>query len=261
MKDIDEIRRENLRLLERECGGPTAAAERVGMSPAQFANLRDGARDSRTGKPRGMRKETARRIEESCGKPAGWLDAEHDSRIPNASISAPKGGLTKELPTSVRDNLTEDSPQTFGKHKNVEVAPIGQRKIPVISYVQAGMMTEVVDPFELGDGLETITTHLDLSEGAFGLRIKGESMLPEFREGDVIIIDPAEHPLPGDFVVAKNGEEEATFKKYRPRSTNDRGDMIFELVPLNDDFPTLNSERDHMSIIGVMVEHRKYRRR
>lgn len=68
-----------MRLLEAELGGPTEAANRVGMSPAQFANLKTGAKDSKTGKPRGMRKSTARRIEESAGKPVGWLDTEHSS--------------------------------------------------------------------------------------------------------------------------------------------------------------------------------------
>jgi len=74
MRDIDEIRRENLRRIEHELGGATEAAKIVGMSPAQFINLRTGAKDSKTGKPRGMRKETARRIEAALGKPQGWLD-------------------------------------------------------------------------------------------------------------------------------------------------------------------------------------------
>ncbi|WP_406626129.1 helix-turn-helix transcriptional regulator [Acidovorax sp. SDU_ACID1] len=77
MKDIDVIRRENMRLIESEAGGTTEAATLCGMSPSQFANLRDGAKDSKTGKPRGMRKETARRIEECAKKPAGWLDTDH----------------------------------------------------------------------------------------------------------------------------------------------------------------------------------------
>ncbi|OJA74499.1 hypothetical protein BGV72_24405 [Burkholderia ubonensis] len=145
--------------------------------------------------------------------------------------------------------------------KNVEPVPKGRRSIPVISYVQAGMMTEAMDPFALGEGFETVVTDLDVSDGSFWLKIKGISMLPEFPEGDMVLIDPSVTPLPGDFVVAKNTEEEATFKKYRPRGTNDRGEAVFELVPLNDDFPTLYSERDHLRVIGVMMEHRKYRRR
>ncbi|WPG35335.1 S24 family peptidase [Variovorax sp. EBFNA2] len=86
MKDIDEIRRLNLKLVEKEAGGPAEAARLVAMSLAQFANLRDGAKDSKTGKPRGMRKETARRIEVAAGKPEGWLDTEHNA---NGNAVAP----------------------------------------------------------------------------------------------------------------------------------------------------------------------------
>ena len=90
MRDIDDIRRDNLRLIEQDHGSPSAAAAVVGMSPAQFANLRDGARDSKTGRPRGMRKETARRIEKAAGKPPGWLDADHTSSVrePRAAYSS-----------------------------------------------------------------------------------------------------------------------------------------------------------------------------
>lgn len=72
--DIDEIRRQAMGLLEKEAGGPVAAAKRAGMGYSQWANLRSGAPDSKSGKPRGMRKETARKIEKSFGKPEGWLD-------------------------------------------------------------------------------------------------------------------------------------------------------------------------------------------
>ncbi len=79
MKTIDDIRRENLRQIERESGSPSAAAARLEMSPSQFSNLRDGAKDSKTGKPRGMSSSTARRIEGKAGKPSGWLDQHHGS--------------------------------------------------------------------------------------------------------------------------------------------------------------------------------------
>ena len=45
------------------------------------------------------------------------------------------------------------------------------------------------------------------------------------------------------------------------RGMNERGNMIFELVPLNDDFPSLRSDVNDIHIVGTMIEHRKYRRR
>jgi hypothetical protein len=75
--DIDDIRRTNIRALEVIAGSPKSAADRVGMTYVQYVNLRDGAKDARSGKPRAMRKETAWRFEDAFGKDRGWLDACH----------------------------------------------------------------------------------------------------------------------------------------------------------------------------------------
>lgn len=145
--------------------------------------------------------------------------------------------------------------------QNLELAPPDIHRIPVISYVQAGVWTETSELRECDGNLVYITTDLELGERAFAIELKGHSMEPEFVEGDVVLIDPDEHPHPGDFVVAKNGEEAATFKKYRPRGIGEDGQEVFELVPLNDDFPTMRSDRQHIQIIGTMVEHRRRRKR
>jgi SOS-response transcriptional repressor LexA len=144
---------------------------------------------------------------------------------------------------------------------NVVPVALGSRRIPLISHVQAGCMTEIVDPYSVGDAADWLITDLDLSSAAFALEIKGESMLPEFSPGDRVIIDPSVIPDPGNYVVAKNGDNEATFKKYRPRGINERGDQVFELVPLNEDYPSLRSDVSHIQIIGTMVEHRRYRKK
>jgi hypothetical protein len=73
--DIDEIRRVNLRALESKLG--PAIYKAAGMSPTQFYNLREGAKDSKTGKKRGMRKETAWKLEDAAGVPRGYLDIAH----------------------------------------------------------------------------------------------------------------------------------------------------------------------------------------
>lgn len=144
---------------------------------------------------------------------------------------------------------------------NVEPSPLGSRRIPVISYVRAGNWSEAADPYSVGDAAEWLLTDLDVSSSTFALRIKGDSMKPDFSEGDVVIVDPTITPHPGDFVVAKNGEHEATFKKFRPRGVNEQGQQVFELIPLNEDYPSMRSDITPILIIGTMVEHRRYRRR
>lgn len=141
---------------------------------------------------------------------------------------------------------------------------VGTTRVPLISYVQAGDLTEIMDDHAPGAAAEYLLTDLPVSKYTFALEIRGTSMLPEFKEGDRVIIDPAVRPQPGDFVAAKSvdhhGHGEATFKKYRPRGLNDRGQEVFELSPLNDDFPSLRSDSTPLEIIGTMVEHRRYRR-
>jgi len=145
--------------------------------------------------------------------------------------------------------------------ENVVPAQLGLRPIPVISSVQAGALRDMETPYPTGAGYAYEYTDQDLSPWAFALDVEGLSMSPEFKPGDRIIVDPEISPNPGDFVVARNGSEQATFKKYRPRGIDGAGNMVFELVPLNDDYPTLRSDTEHLSIIGVVTEHRKKLRR
>ncbi|MFQ2071148.1 LexA family protein [Aeromonas veronii] len=146
---------------------------------------------------------------------------------------------------------------------NVEPAVIPQgNRVPILSYVQAGNWREMCEQATTFDGnVEFVSASGEIGPYGFGLWLRGDSMVPLFKEGDLIIVDPDESPQPGDYVVAKNGSDEATFKKYRPRGIDESGQEVFELVPLNDDYPTMHSDRQHIQIIGVMVEHRSFRRR
>lgn len=146
--------------------------------------------------------------------------------------------------------------------KNVKPVEGGMRPYPVISCIQAGALKEITEPYGPGDGFDVEFGDNDASRWAFFLEIKGDSMLPDFRPGDRVLIDPEVLPRPGDFVAARNTKQEATFKKYRVRGIDESGTEIFELVPLNDDYPVLRSDECHLSIIGTMIEHRrKFRRK
>ena len=147
-----------------------------------------------------------------------------------------------------------------GEESNVDLAALKSHKVPLINYIQAGMWTESC---ELRDSksFEYMMTSLELSDYAFALEIKGDSMEPEFKEGDVIIVDPEIPPTPGEFVVAINGEAEATFKKYRELGYDEHERMQFELIPLNPDYTPMSTLKKQIKIVGTMVEHRIFRRK
>lgn len=143
---------------------------------------------------------------------------------------------------------------------NVEPAVIPQgRRVPILSYVQAGNWREMGEQASAFDGnVEYVMAGVDIGPRGFGLWVRGRSMEPQFKEGDLLIADPDVAPTPGDFVIASNGSLEATFKKYRPRGHNDAGQEVFELTPLNDDFPVLRSDVSPISIIATVIEHRAF---
>lgn len=200
----------------------------------------------------------ARRLEKDYGMGVGYLDRTEDAREASAKhISANTDKPKKSHKAGMIEDSTDPSGSSMSKEPgerfDQNVTHTDRRRVPVISYVQAGMMSEVVDPFALGDGFEMVDAPAESSSRTFGLRIEGNSMEPRFHDGDTVVIDPALAPRPGDFVVGKNGKEEATFKKYVLRGIDENGDEVFELAPLNEDFPTLNSKRDGLIIIGVCV--------
>ncbi len=178
-------------------------------------------------------------------------------------LAAALGVTVGWLLTGEEGGAVTPASEVIPGYHNVEPAVIPQgNRIPILSYIQAGNWREICEQATTFDGnIEYVTASVDIGPCGFGLWIRGYSMTPMFNEGDLVIIDPDEQPRPGDYVVAKNGSEEATFKKYRPRGIDESGQEVFELVPLNDDFPTMHSDRQHIEIIGVMVEHRIFRKR
>lgn len=46
-------------------------------------------------------------------------------------------------------------------------------------------------------------TDIDISEFTFALRIEGDSMEPDFKEGDIIIVDPELEPVRASLLLLK----------------------------------------------------------
>lgn len=103
----------------------------------------------------------------------------------------------------------------FGPDKaDLELGPNIKGRLPLISWVQAGHWTEIIeqfDPLEADDWIPCPISHSDTS---FALRVRGASMDPVFKEGDLIFVDPAREAINGSYVVAiRDNTQEATLKK------------------------------------------------
>lgn len=135
---------------------------------------------------------------------------------------------------------------------NVEPARLGGRlyRIPIVTWVRAGRWQEVADAFEPGDADEWIESDVT-GKNVFALRIVGDSMEPEFKEGEVIVINPHVEAQPNDFVVIKNDIGEATFKQLK------RYGQSWVLHPLNPNYPDQEVKRGEFRIIGKVVKKEK----
>ncbi|WP_343316310.1 S24 family peptidase [Acinetobacter soli] len=164
-----------------------------------------------------------------------------------------KGDDSKKL--SVQEFTKNDE-----SYSNVRASEKKLKKIPLLDYVQAGLLSEVgydgVNPL----GSSWTTYESAHPECVFSLLVEGLSMAPEFMPGDELVVDGSLEARPGSLVVAQevqHGLARTTFKKYRVIGVNEFGVDVIELVPLNPDFPTLNSTQVEISIIGVVVAHNR----
>ena len=129
-----------------------------------------------------------------------------------------------------------------------EMPPV--RLIPLISFIQAGDFVgggDIVHPEEWVEYLGVV------GKRAFALRVQGRSMEPEFFAGEIVIVDPDRHIESCAFVIAQNGDHEATIKEY----VRD-GERHF-LVPRNQDWgKPMDMTDKEWRIIGRVIAKMKH---
>lgn len=128
--------------------------------------------------------------------------------------------------------------------QNVTPTDVSLGRVPLISSVAAGMFTEVSDINPAGFADEWIHCSVPVKAHTFALRVEGDSMEPDYPAGKILIVEPELEARPGDLVIAKNSDNEATFKKL----VRDSGE--FFLMPLNSRYPM--KPLGDAKIIGVV---------
>ena len=125
--------------------------------------------------------------------------------------------------------------------------PDFKKKLPLISWVQAGAWSSIVEKHP-SQALH-YPCPVACSDKSFVLEVQGISMEPQFRDGDLIFVDPEAEWRNGSYVVARlDDENEATFKQ-----------LIIEgsgkyLKPLNPNWPDqIIPINGNCTIVGVVV--------
>ncbi len=146
--------------------------------------------------------------------------------------------------TGINEKKQEETVVSF--HNRTE----SFQQIPVISFVQAGQLTEVIDLYEPGHAERYVSFHLN-DPNAFGLTVSGKSMEPEFHPGEVVIVSPNRECRVGDYVVARK-EGEATLKLLK-RFTPQKTVVLKPLNPAFDEIAYNGEELKGVELIGRVV--------
>lgn len=126
-------------------------------------------------------------------------------------------------------------------------------RIPVIGQVAAGIPIDAIE--DILDW-EEIPASMAATGEYFGLKIKGDSMLPDIKDGDTAIIRRQEKVETGETAVVLVNGDEATVKRVK---ITDSGIM---LIPNNPSYEPLFYSKEEIfnkpvQIIGRVVELRR----
>ncbi len=112
-------------------------------------------------------------------------------------------------------------------------AVAARRAIPLIGFAQAGGGGYFDDAgFPVGGSWDEIAFPNVGDEHAYALEISGDSMLPLYRDGDLVVVSPAAPVRRGDRVIVKTREGEVLAKELKRRTAR-----TLELRSLNPEHP------------------------
>lgn len=105
--------------------------------------------------------------------------------------------------------------------------------IPLLGFAQAGAGGYFDDAgFPAGQGLDLVELPVAAGENTYAVKVQGDSMLPLYRDGDVLIVEPGAAVRKGDRVVVKTSAGEVMAKVLERRTAKSIG-----LISLNPDHP------------------------
>ncbi|WP_104472211.1 LexA family protein [Acinetobacter indicus] len=168
--------------------------------------------------------------------------------------NAKSTGSILELANALGVTAEELKKGVFDEVPLTNVAPVAPRMAPVLSWVQAGVFTNVqsVD-------MSQVEEWLPLPEectNCFYLKVQGISNNPDFLEGDYILVDPDVYysdVQSGDMIVVRKFED-ATFKKLVIETDGSR-----YLQALNPEFkPNIIPLDEDCHFVGQVVDCIRY---
>lgn len=140
----------------------------------------------------------------------------------------------------------------ISKIKNIMPIPQSLTKLPIIGTITAGF-DGIACEEDLGE-IEVLDIALNgyATEECFVLKIKGNSMYPQFIDGDLVLVHKQNHVDSGTIAVVLYNGDEATVKKVIYKY----GENWLDLVPTNPEYMTKHIENEDLEqcrVIGKVI--------
>ncbi len=120
-----------------------------------------------------------------------------------------------------------------GKSPGDRPLPVQAPTVPLLGFAQAGAGGFFDDAgFPAGQGWDLIELPAQSGEGSYALQVQGDSMLPLYRHGDMLVVQPSAPVRKGDRVVVKTSSGEVMAKVLQRRTAS-----TIDLVSLNPEHP------------------------
>lgn len=163
--------------------------------------------------------------------------------------------LLKQLNSNQEIYLSEDEYQKQFQHKdNSSDSAI----VLVYGSIPAGVPMECIE--DIIDTEEISTDMLKGGKQYFGLKVKGDSMEPDYLDGDTLILEKVDDCENGDDCVVMVNGNEGTFKRVKK---NENG---ITLQPLNAKYDPISFTNEQIEslpvrVIGIVEEIRRKKRK
>lgn len=127
--------------------------------------------------------------------------------------------------------------------------------VPLINKVAAGYPKEFTDLGYPAKAADEYIRCPGLSDpDAFACRVVGDSMAPEYREGDIVVFSPARPVQSGmDCFARIEPDHESTFKRVYIEPGDGPGDERIRLQPLNPAYPARTLPRERVAGLYAAV--------
>lgn len=129
------------------------------------------------------------------------------------------------------------------------------RDIPVVSWARAGKGKDYQDLATQID--ETVGSHVT-DPNAFAVIIEGESMEPDFKAGDRVVVAPNLEARNGDVALVKLTDGRVMLKKFYRRGPEGK---IVRLESANAEYPVLEFSTADVSFVYPVMEFKRFTRR